>query len=89
MASVEKYTDVGRMYHGHLRDVDQRASSGKDVVLGQAAARISDAFLYMHSNGAEPLLVFEYERDQHEPLKYINQPSPRATSARRSARRGP
>ncbi|WP_239063508.1 sugar phosphate isomerase/epimerase [Bacteroides sp. 51] len=66
--AVRKYTDAGRMYHFHFRDVD---SEGKDVALGDGAAHIKEMLAYMYEKKATPILVFEYERDQEEPLKYI------------------
>ncbi len=69
--AVRKYTDAGRMYHFHFRDVDALGMDGRDVALGEGDARIQNMLEYMYAGGAAPILVFEYERDMDQPLKYI------------------
>lgn len=66
--AVKKYTDAGRMYHFHFRDVD---SNGLDVALGDGTAKIADCLRYMYRKGATPLMLFEYERDMDKPYTYI------------------
>jgi sugar phosphate isomerase/epimerase len=68
---VKRYTDAGRMYHFHFRDVDRCDKNGKDVTLGEGAAQIKELLTYLNKKRATPIIVFEYERDQDEPLKYI------------------
>lgn len=69
--AVRSYTDAGRMYHFHFRDVDRCDKEGKDVALGEGAAQIKELLTYLYEKGATPVIVFEYERDQDEPLKYV------------------
>ncbi len=69
--AVKKYTDAGRMYHFHLRDVEAFGAGAKDVAIGDGQGRIGDMLTNMYAKGATPILVFEFERDQNEPLKYV------------------
>ena len=59
------------MYHFHFRDVDRCDKEGKDVALGEEAAQIKELLTYLYEKRATPVIVFEYERDQDEPLKYV------------------
>lgn len=45
--AVRSYTDAGRMYHFHFRDVDRCDKEGKDVALGEEAAQIKELLTYL------------------------------------------
>lgn len=53
--AVRSYTDAGRMYHFHFRDVDRCDKEGKDVVLGEGAAQIKELLTYLYEKALLPL----------------------------------
>lgn len=54
-----------------FRDVDKRSADRKGRHVGLWAAQIREMLANMKQKGVKPIHVFEYERDQDKPMKYI------------------
>lgn len=70
---AQRYINIGKMYHFHMRDVSERDPHGLDVPCGTGKARLGEIFQAMNDAKVKPLMMLEYEHDFDNPLPYLIQ----------------
>lgn len=68
---AKKYIEIGKMYHFHMRDVNEIGPHGLDVSCGDGKGRLKEIYQMMFDKKIKPLMMLEYEHDFDNPMPYL------------------